>query len=434
MPGCKRSTAVRILTAAAVVLILSVHSIYSAEKKIENKIKLSDKAAAMIDDPVVVAASKPGENRWGYFQFPTLSALPGGKILYTFSDQADAVSGYGNPVPGYISADNGKTWKKNTDSSVKTIAPHGVISEIFNGEYLCVYPTPALDAKKQGIRMPKPVAQMKSYCLHNFFRLSEISKEFQKRQTCLPARRWTPKEKKWTETTVGYDPNGQLVLARAEGSDKDLLPRTWFEDQVLRVNNELLYADYRCSFLLDDGSTPKNFSVVLMASTDNGKTFQRRSTIASDPTGKDALSESALSATSDGKLVCVIRRTDHEQKPMVITFSKDQGKTWTALEDFCDYGVWPRLLLLDCGVLVLAYGRPGVVLRFCLDGKGRNWTKPCTLKKGVPGKTNAATCGYTFLHKLDPASFLIAYSDFDYKDQNNRQRKALKVQKISIRQ
>lgn len=422
------------LAAVAALLMTAPAEIQSREKKMEKTIQLNEKTTAVLDDPVVVATSKPGEKRWGYFQFPTLSALPGGKILYTFNNQADAVSGYGNPVPGYISADNGKTWKKNTDSSVKTIAPHGVISEIFNGEYLCVYPTPALDAKKKGIRMPKPVAQMKSYCLHNFFRLSEFSQKFQKRQTCLPARRWTPEEKKWTESTVGYDPNGQLVLARAEGSDKDLLPRTWFEDKVLRVNNELLYADYRCSFLLDDGSAPKNFSVVLMASTDNGKTFQRRSTIASDPTGKDALSESALSATSDGKLVCVIRRTDHEQKPMAITFSEDQGKTWTALEDFCDYGVWPRLLLLDCGVMVLAYGRPGVILRFSIDGKGRQWSEPYTLKKGVPGETNAATCGYTFLHRLDSRSFLIAYSDFDYKDKNNKQRKALKVQKISIRQ
>jgi hypothetical protein len=32
-----------------------------------------------ISEPVVVAVSKPYETRWGYFQFPAICCLPGGK-------------------------------------------------------------------------------------------------------------------------------------------------------------------------------------------------------------------------------------------------------------------------------------------------------------------------------------------------------------------
>ena len=43
-----------------------------------------------MQDPVVVACSAPGENRWGFHQFPCMSRLPDGSVMLMYADAEDA--------------------------------------------------------------------------------------------------------------------------------------------------------------------------------------------------------------------------------------------------------------------------------------------------------------------------------------------------------
>ncbi len=90
--------------------------------------------------------------------------------------------------------------------------------------------------------------------------------------------------------------------------------RTWFDHAPIRHNGELLYVDYRTNCLRADGATPDGWSCLLMVSRDNGRSFQKRSILA---TGR--VFEPMLADTAEGERVCVIRGADQDQRPMLIT-------------------------------------------------------------------------------------------------------------------
>jgi hypothetical protein len=166
---------------------------------------------------------------------------------------------------------------------------------------------------------------------------------------------------------------------------------------------------------------------VCMVSKDKGHTWTRRGTIGR---GDAALpmAEPMISPTSDGRLACVIRR---DPGPLVITFSDDGGRTWEPVRSLNKFGVFPGILLLENGVLVCSFGRPGVHLKFSLDGRGREWTEPVSLIPAT-GKWDAQSCGYTSMLAVGPDEFLIAYSDFNHRDAKGRACKAILVRRVKV--
>ena len=252
----------------------------------------------------------------------------------------------------------------------------------------------------------------------------------------MEASRWTPESKQWQDEIIHYDSKDALIWTTAKEEESVLVSRTTFERPPLKFGNELFYADYRSNYLNPDGSVPKHFSVTCMVSNDNGHNWEKRSLIATDDNGKDAMTEPMLAVNANGELVCVIRRTDHNQKSMMITFSKDRGKTWekpVALNQLGNFGVMPCLTQLDCGVMALSYGRPGIWLSFSLNGTGREWTEPFCMLEGDNRKKMEITDGYTTMLPIGPNQLLMAYTDFDYKDKQGNQRKAILVRKLEIK-
>jgi hypothetical protein len=66
-----------------------------------------------VGEPRLVAEGPAEERRWGYYQFPNLEFLPGGRILARFHVLADAAESYGSrpSVPDRaVSPDGGNTW------------------------------------------------------------------------------------------------------------------------------------------------------------------------------------------------------------------------------------------------------------------------------------------------------------------------------------
>ena len=120
---------------------------------------------------------------------------------------------------------------------------------------------------------------------------------------------------------------------------------------------------------------------------------------------------------------------------MYKTFSYDRGKTWTDPVPFTPNGVLPNLLQLDNGVLVLSSGRPGVQLRFSLDGTGERWTEPIDMVHfmNVDGSyTRDVSCGYTSMIENGRDSFFLVYSDFTTKNSEGEPRKSIWCRKVRI--
>jgi hypothetical protein len=383
-----------------------------------------DNIRLMLGEPVLVAVSPGPEARWGYYQFPKLSTLPTGELLLTINTSADDDLEYGQPSPAYVSRDEGRTWARYSGEPGLTVS-HSPISAVGGGEYLCTPFPRALDVRDDV--MPQPVGTLSSYGEVRLYRLEECSPQVQAYLARLAALRWKPGSG-WGAEEIDWDTRGLLARSFAGA-----LSRTSFQYPLLCVEGALFYPEYVTNYLLPDGSPPKGMAVHLMASMDNGHSFQRVGLIAHDPQGQDNFSEAAIARNVRGELVCVIRRADHRQKPMAITFSGDMGRHWSPYRDLFSFGVLPQLCLLGNGVLVLAFGRPGVHLALSADGAGREWTAPYPLLAGNNGDLGASTCGYTSLVPLDESRLLIAYSDFDYRAADGSQRKAIWVREIAVR-
>lgn len=389
------------------------------------------KTSSLLDfgEPVVAAVSAPGETRWGYTQFPSLSPLPDGRILLVYADAEDASETHGDPAPALVTADEGVTWQPFVDRLVPS-RPHYSITAAHGGEFLTVPSIHYFDVEREGVTWPAPVAECYVYGSIYTYRAEDFPAKVRRHFAHLEARRWRPATQSWEDTTITYDTQDLLVWRR-EGSS--LLPRTFFERPATRHRGELFYADYRVRYALPDGHIPAKGGTHLMVSSDNGRSFHPRSVVGVDRSGRDLMGEAALAETAAGGLVCVMRKADHEQKPMAIAHSADAGHTWSAPVELGTFGVFPYLLRLPSGPLVLSYGRPGVWLQVSAEGCGRQWSDPVPVIAGDHGAGQAHSCGYTSMHLTGPDSLLLAYSDFQHRAADGTVRKAILTRRVTVR-
>ena len=381
-----------------------------------------------MDEPVVVALSAPHETRWGFTQFPAYSPMPDGSILLIYADAEDASETHGEPAPSFTSNDEGKTWTP-LKSDLVPARPHFSVSPAYNGEFLVVPSLRYFNVKEQNVAVPEPIAESFVYGPLYTYRVSDFDPKVFAYFSQLDARRWRPSTGKWEDEKVAYDTENLLAWRR---KDSDLLPRAFFERPVLKHKGELLYADYRVRYAMPDGHIPAKGGTDLMSSDDNGHSFKHRATVAVDRAGDDLYGEPALEETADGGLICVLRKSDHEQKPLVMNFSSDAGHTWSEPKILAEFGVFPFIIRLPSGPLVVSYGRPGVWIKINDDGLGKNWSEPICIIEGEHKDVGLHTCGYTGMHVLGPKSFLLTYSDFDYRTAEGVPHKAILSRRIDL--
>ncbi len=400
----------------------------SFEKKNMQTVHLQN-LSVQVCEPIVVAESAPGEKRWGHHQFPTISRLPDGRLLVTFNAGPDRDDTYGKPGPAYVSADHGLTWENWAVPDPLLTVSHSVISQVYDGQFLCVPISPSLDIKKRKIDLPKASGSMNVYGEVLLYRLSECPTEVQKYMAALPGVRWSPLQGKWQREEIAWDTRQALVRTRK--SDY-VIPRPYIDNRILRYNGKLYYPDFHLQHLLPGDQHPQNYACWCMVSEDNGRSWQRHGLIAHDSSGEWMMGEPCLLPTSDGNLACIIRSADQRQKPLRISYSSDKGRTWSEPRPIHDFGVMPQAELLGNGIAILAFGRPGVHLLFSPDGTAKTWIGPLSLIHGSKGSIEEHSCGYTRLLPIADNAFLIAYSDFKHTGEDGKVRKAILVQKIMV--
>jgi hypothetical protein len=375
--------------------------------------------------PVVVARAPTAASRWGYYQFPTASRLPDGRIRVTYSMEPDSVAEHGRSIyPSLVSSDEGRTFRS---APVHPVIDRegGRIIPIGRGEFLFGYKETTIDTKP--LAMPAPVGEFFSYRTIPFFRIGQCPEPLREYYATLAALRWEGGSHEWREERVRWSPAG-LLANIADGGFAD---KPSFEAPLVEGDGELFFAEYRIGYEREDGTLPHGHEIHLAVSRDGARTFERRSTIRQR--SDENLTEPAIAWNSRGELLCVFRRGDHRAYlPMGLCRSKDRGKTWSNPVDVEPVGVFPQLLRMGNGALALSFGRPGVWVAFSLDGTGDKWTAPVEIIKGDVLHSGAATCGYTNLVALDANTFLLFYSDFRHPGPGGRA-KAILARPVRLR-
>lgn len=246
-----------------------------------------------------------------------------------------------------------------------------------------------------------------------------------------------------------WDKNkGQAYVEHSKLNDPGLLryalncfmPVYWRGELKKHKDNSLVTGVYGTFYQNPDG-TVKNWGVSFYKSVDNGHNWDLIGKIpfnndSSVFEGREGFGEPSFEILKDGTWLCVMRTGSFA--PMYKSFSTDNGVNWSTPEPFTANGVDPSLVLLNNGVLFLASGRPGLQLRFCFEGDGKNWTEPVEMLPFMDENgdfnrddlNSGASCGYANVLVVDESTFYIVYSNFNTVNRNGEKRKTIIFRKV----
>lgn len=384
----------------------------------------------ILSEPVIVAQADK-EEKWGFFQFSGIYREKNGHLIVSWQMNEDSYKSYGKGSGGgrRMSVDEGKTWQPLDRSYFRRC---GNVVELRNGDLLRVTARPSKDISKYD-NFPKPV-NTDTIKGRMFYRESELPADLRGNYITY---RDTRKGKSKTIHGNLHDPG--LLRYAING----LMPVLWLGDIRLTVGDTLVTGVYPANYLDAEGRVLHS-GISFYKSGDNGYNWIKTGTIpyhegepAAIYNGDEGFSEPAFVILKDGTYLCVIRTGFYT--PMYKSISKDGGYHWSKPEPFTSNGVSPNLLLLDNGVLVLASGRPGVQLRFNMEGDGDKWTEPIEMlpfldKNGKYGNRIRLwpTCGYTGLMAVDDHTFYFVWSDFKRKNKEGKERKTILFRKVEV--
>jgi hypothetical protein len=391
----------------------------------------------IMEESVLVeqASSKPEDSSqyeitesakaWGRYRMPKIYKMPDNTIALTYSMSIDHYYDQGRISPLFISQNEGKTWEKSSWPHPGLSGMHPVVSPVFDGEY---YTIPARNGiRLDGRGMPEP----KSLKPHgwSYYKWAGCPQDVTDWYKNINAMRWSPKSG-WTEEDLCWDHEGQFIWSYNDIPQN--IPGEWgqalyLEHPIIRCGNKLFVAEYWTQYETAGGSIPDNWESYLLVSSDNGRSWKRRSTIAS--LSAVPAYEPTLELNHAGEFVCVIRTEYGNPSTMYVMYSKDKGHNWSEPKSVLGYGVFPQLLQLDNGVMALSYGRsPGTWISFSTDG-GHSWTKPYVI---IDEAGKKSSCGYTSLLALGRDTFLLAYGDIHCKNTAGEECKSILTKKITV--
>ncbi len=153
-----------------------------------------------------------------------------------------------------------------------------------------------------------------------------------------------------------------------------------------------------------------------IVSHDHGENFEYLTTVADCNTypikdvNAEGYCETDCIEIENGHVVAILRTGGHEiYSPLYCSHSYDYGKTWEAPYEICSWGVWPRLLKMQNGTLVLSSGHIHTFLMFSEDG-GKTWSKPNILEE-CDGKWGESCSGYNYITESAPDELTLVFDD-----------------------
>lgn len=399
--------------------LLSQHSMRIRYKRNGKKV-----ATISLSEPVLVAMAER-EERWGFFQFPCIGRASDGSLRITWQMAVDSHKAYGKgserEIYPYWSYDGGRTWKQEKRRvSVRTRGYNVCMSD---GSYLQVY-TPESKDIKSFRTFPQSLGVKDD---RSFYREDSLPEE-------LKGVYFAYTDAYGQSEIIHSSLNDQGLLRY---SGENLMPIVWWGN-IKQLANKALVAGVYPAYYINEDRTLSNGGISFYSSHDKGKSWdiigKIRYPIQGELDVKGDFSEPAFEILKDSTFICVMRTGS--TSPLYRSFSTDRGKTWTTPESFTPNGVMPSLMLLKNGILVLTSGRPGVQLRFSLDGIGREWTEPIDMISfmNTDGSyTRDVSCGYVSILETGRNSFIIVYSNFTTINKAGERRKSIWCRNVVVK-
>lgn len=387
-------------------------------------------------EPVAVSLAPTDCQKWGQWQFPSLSRMQNGGIALTYSVGGDSAGGASHR--NAISMDGGKTWEHVKDFP----SPNGLV--LPNGDL--IRPRAVKSIAADDLYLPRPdkeilldVVYREYYAVENF-------------PACLRGRwieRYCPEDNTWQKERKPLEvPQEYMQIMRDDltrhpfGAEGRWLCRQNIHTMKRSPAGEVWLAYYYTSSLHEFPF----YGVAFFVSRDNAHTFEYRSHVVYDdsftpasynppPQTKafnrpenrppEGFCEPAIAFLKNGTMLCLMRTDSYSS--CFLMRSTDGGYSWSRPEEFDTFGVRPDMVNLDNGAILAVYGRPGVRLRFCSDPEGKEWSAPLD----VLPKENGSCSNCTLLVN-GPDEALLAYSDFRWPDGKGGYTKAIVVRRVKV--
>lgn len=382
-------------------------------------------------EPVLVAMGPEyAKAGWGPYQFPNLKYLPDGRIALNYHVGHDDDESYGMENAWMVSEDNGSTWRAVPVADIPAIkACYG--TKLPSGKYIKAIVHEVFPIEDELYERLKRIAGRKRNCVG----IEEVPDG-------LFPKTWTfavgePGDTEETQYDCELDFPG-MTVALSPGA---IVRPMAFGPLRVAPDGSLWVAHYW------HGRNPENlgytsyYACYYFQSTDEGKSFKLKSWIPYLPDTNEfpeafeaeGYCEPDLAFMPDGSMLTIIRTSSCS--PSYLARSTDGGNTWSKPVKFDRCGVLPQLQVMGCGVTLATYGRPGLFVRATDDPSGQSWDAPIELMPYKDPKTVQDwidSCYYTNLLPLDDRTVLMAYSDFNVKDETGTPRKSVLVRTIHI--
>lgn len=316
--------------------------------------------------------------------FPTIHLFSTGEIMATMQMSSDEINPEGDFSAYCVSKDRGLTWSRrytmgagaNTDGAYSEAPrPDGSIWQLYSW-------------------MDSPLSKPTDEFYLTLTRFSRGGMEFTQWRD-VPLRTSQPIQLHHTWLSDRKVKDGRLDMEpefRPWGPIIEGLNGDWMTTAYCRVDRD-----------------PRYYRLVLIRSSDGGKTWSEYSTIAAVEPGKqpwpgmgrEGPNEAGLVRLADKRLYAIFRTGGDSF--LGNAWSTDDGKTWTKPISTPYKGVAPRVRRLSNGVLACTTGRPGpVVAMFSVDGTGERWSHVTPLFDGNSTR-------YTDFVEVEPGKLLVVY-------------------------
>lgn len=153
-----------------------------------------------------------------------------------------------------------------------------------------------------------------------------------------------------------------------------------------------------------------------IVSHDKGETFEFLTTVADCNThpiadvNAEGYCETDCIEAEDGHIIAILRTGGHEiYSPLYCAHSYDFGRTWEAPFEICPFGVFPRIIKMYNGTLVVSSGHIHTFLLFSTDS-GKTWSEPLILEE-CDGKWGESCSGYNFITESAENQLALVFDD-----------------------
>jgi len=362
----------------------------------------------ILGEEVVISRAPEGIKDWGPWQFPFIYKCRG-NLYVEFNVANDSAKDYALPKKRYVSTDEGQSWAESSDFCGLELESGAII------RYHIKPPLPEEEAV-----LPEKIGSVINYGLElKLYDMATVDAQY---------RKWYLDRYNPLTETISTE---EIEVSIPDGA-------VWVAEGVLPPNilwsfqhgfNQTIWAPiYRIGNRLD------YFDALFLRSDDEGRSFETVGRVLyeppypGDPNSSERIgfTEPSIQFLDERNGFSILRVTDGIGiGPAYISYTKDGGESWSRPGYFDDCGVCPRSVLLENGVALAGYGRPGLYIRPYLDGK---WFDRVTVVD--PAACQTETCSYCAMEPIGPDTALIVYSGFQYPDENGVRRKTILCRKV----